>query len=245
MVNRLIGRLIRFDRTQVRRALGDFVVTWQNGNQTLSQLYPLFRELGFDRYETLQHARRVMEYAVLLGEACQISATDIRRLRLGALLHDIGKVAIPGRILSKPEPLTDEEADIVRKHPSVGWGLLAGLPDLTIEADIVYSHHERFDGAGYPRRLRGNEIVLPARIVSVVDSFDALTNPRPHRPAFSVEEARQSVLRGSGTQFDPEITRHFHELPIESLTWIRELFPERNDLEDLGDTVMAGRSHTV
>jgi putative nucleotidyltransferase with HDIG domain len=239
IVNKYIGRTVRFDRTQVRRALGEFLATWNSEDQPLSALYQLFRELGFNRYETLQHARRVMEYAVLLGAACRLLPAEVGKLRLAALLHDIGKVAVPGRILSKPEQLDDEETRIVRKHARIGWELLSEFPDLSVEADIVYSHHERFDGTGYPRQIAGDAIPLLARILSIVDAFDVMTSTRPFRPASSVGEARQVVLQGGGTQFDPEIVRVFCGLPTESVTWIRDLLPERGERQEADRDVSA------
>jgi HD-GYP domain-containing protein (c-di-GMP phosphodiesterase class II) len=145
---------------------------------------------------------------------------------LGALLHDIGKVAIPRNILLKPSTLTEDEVTIMRLHPEVGRDLLAEFDGLDAEAAIVYAHHERFDGTGYPRRLTGKEIPKGARIFSIVDTFDAITSDRPYRNALSTAKARDAINEGRGTQFDPQIVDRFGEIEDPVLLRVRELLPE-------------------
>ncbi len=129
--------------------------------------------------------------------------------RWGALLHDIGKMGVPDEILLKPGPLTDEEWVKMKKHPTFAYELLYPIRYLRLALDIPYCHHEKWDGSGYPRGLKGNQIPLVARIFAVVDVWDALTADRPYRPAWTAEKARQHILTSSGTSFDPEVVDTF------------------------------------
>jgi HD-GYP domain-containing protein (c-di-GMP phosphodiesterase class II) len=148
-------------------------------------------------------------------------------LHLGALLHDIGKVAIPRNILFKPASLNEEERAIIRLHPRVGWDLLSEFGDLNAEAEVVYAHHERFDGTGYPRRLKGDRISIAARIFSIADTFDAMTSDRPYRDALSIEKARTAIVEGRGTQFDPRLADLFVCLPDDLLIQVKKTLPEK------------------
>jgi HD-GYP domain-containing protein (c-di-GMP phosphodiesterase class II) len=125
------------------------------------------------------------------------------------LLHDIGKVAIPDAILRKPGPLTEEELRLMQTHTTVGRRILEGLPPMRTVARVVEQHHERFDGSGYPHALKGKEILLPARIISVVDAFDAMTSTRPYRRALGRDKAVEELRAGAGSQFDPDVVRVF------------------------------------
>jgi HD-GYP domain-containing protein (c-di-GMP phosphodiesterase class II) len=131
----------------------------------------------------------------------------------GAYLHDIGKVAIPDSILNKPGKLTPAETATMREHAYRGYELIGKIPFLGDAAQIVYSHQEWFDGSGYPRGLRGEEIPLGARIFSIADTLDAITSKRVYRGERSYEVAREEIIRCSGTQFDPQIVRIFVEMP--------------------------------
>ena len=162
-------------------------------------------------HETKGHSFRVAAYVKLmarhLGVEENTSAwTDIYR---GALLHDIGKIGVPDYILHKPGPLTPEEWDDMKRHPRIGHEMLHEISFLSGAAAIVRAHHERFDGKGYPRGLRGEEIPLGARIFAAADAFDAMTTDRPYRKALLYEMARDEIVRHSGTQFDPEIVQVF------------------------------------
>ncbi len=131
----------------------------------------------------------------------------------GALLHDIGKLAIPDAILLKPSKLTDEEMDTMREHCYLGYKIIKDIPFLAGAAEIVYSHQERYDGTGYPRKLKGEEIPLGARMFSIADTLDAMTVDRPYRLAQSFAAARKEIECWSGRQFDPEIVKVFLEMP--------------------------------
>ena len=131
----------------------------------------------------------------------------------GAFLHDIGKIAIPDQILRKPGALTPEETQIMREHCYRGYKMLARIPFLAEAAEIVYSHQERYDGTGYPRGLKGEQIPLGARLFSVADTLDAITSNRPYRPAQTLTAARKEIEVWSGRQFDPEVVRTFLSMP--------------------------------
>jgi HD-GYP domain-containing protein (c-di-GMP phosphodiesterase class II) len=142
----------------------------------------------------------------------QPELADDRVFRYGFLLHDIGKVGIPDHILRKPSPLTREEWEVMQTHPILGGQMLGPIRFLQRAIPIVECHHERWDGKGYPRGLKGEAIPLAARIFSVVDTFDAMTSDRPYRRALSVDEAVSEILAAGGTQLDPAIAEAFAEL---------------------------------
>lgn len=186
----------------------------------------LFRVLGFRRYETMQHSMRVAAYAVLLGQAYGLSPQQLRSLELGALLHDIGKIAIPRNVLLKPAALNQKEWEVMRTHPRIGYQLLVELPAMQEAVQVVYSHHERYDGKGYPRRLRGEEIPVAARLFSIVDTVDAITCNRPYRKAQPFEKAYDELRKGRGAQFDPQAVDTFLALGREKLQEIRDRLPD-------------------
>jgi len=165
--------------------------------------------------ETEGHSKRVTAYTIALARAMGISPVDIKIIARGAFLHDIGKMAIPDEILRKPGKLTREEEQIMQDHCTRGYHILRKIPFLSEAAAIVYTHQEHFDGNGYPSRLRGNEIPIGARIFAVADAMDAITSDRPYRKAKSFDEARQEILRCSGTQFDPNVVEVFLKIPNE------------------------------
>jgi putative nucleotidyltransferase with HDIG domain len=218
------------DHVRIRRALAN-LLTVRTAGTPAAQLHELFQVVGFKRYETLQHSKRVAEYARLLGQACRLSSQELTQLQLGALLHDIGKVAIPRNILLKPGALSEEEVVIMRLHPRVGWDLLAEFEGLDAEAEIVYAHHERFDGTGYPRRLKGEEISLAARIFSIADTFDAITSDRPYRSPLSIAKARAVIVGARGTQLDPLLVDLFAALSDEVLIRVKQMLPETSEEE--------------
>jgi diguanylate cyclase (GGDEF)-like protein/putative nucleotidyltransferase with HDIG domain len=155
------------------------------------------------------HVRRTQIYAVALGEMLELSESDIQALNAGALLHDIGKLAVPDHILNKPGRLTPAELEKTKIHPSVGASILGKVDFSYPVVPTVKYHHECWDGSGYPDGLRGTEIPLTARILAVADAYDTLRGARPYRPAISREEARKFILNGAGTQFDPKIVDLF------------------------------------
>ncbi|MFQ3586663.1 MAG: HD domain-containing phosphohydrolase [Fimbriimonadaceae bacterium] len=144
---------------------------------------------------TAGHSERVMSYSVRIGERIGLSPTELRTLKVGTLIHDIGKIGVPDAILNKPGPLTDGEHAIVRFHPEVGASLIAEIPSFADCLPIVRHHHERLDGSGYPDGLKGDEISVLVRIVAVADSFDAMTSDRAYRKARSVEETLSILVK--------------------------------------------------
>ena len=161
--------------------------------------------------ETEGHTRRVTEQTVRLASLFAISQKDLVQVRWGALLHDIGKMGVPDSILLKPGPLTEEEWVVMKKHPSLAYELLAPIGFLRRALDIPYCHHEKWDGSGYPRGLKGEQIPLVARIFAVVDVWDAITSDRPYRQAWSQEKARQHIRAGAGSHFDPSVLEKFFQ----------------------------------
>jgi cyclic di-GMP phosphodiesterase len=171
---------------------------------------------------TGKHAERVAAYGLEIAAAVGLKLTDEPQIEFGFLLHDVGKVAIPDAILFKPEPLSAEEAALMQRHTVIGADIVADIDFLGSARDVVRSHHERWDGNGYPDGRAGDEIPLAARVFAVADALDAVTTDRPYRPARSLEVAREEITAGSGTQFDPEVVAVFRAVPDEALVAIRE-----------------------
>jgi putative nucleotidyltransferase with HDIG domain len=167
--------------------------------------------------ETEGHSRRVTAYTVVLAMEMNLPPEEIKVIKRGAYLHDIGKLAIPDEILRKSGMLSAEEKELMREHCERGYDVLRKIPFLAGAAEIVYCHQEYFDGGGYPNMLRGQEIPIGARIFSVADALDAITSDRPYRRARSFDEAREEIHRCSGKQFDPEVVKVF--LKISTQTW--------------------------
>jgi putative nucleotidyltransferase with HDIG domain len=151
----------------------------------------------------------VANLAIAVGREMGLSRTELDRLEKAALLHDVGKIGVPDAILRKPGPLTEDEWAEMRRHPAIGKNIIRDVPFLEDIAEIIYSHHERFDGGGYPRGLKGNEVPLGARIFSVVDAYDAMTSDRPYRKAGSPSAAVREIITHSGSQFDSEVVNVF------------------------------------
>jgi HD-GYP domain-containing protein (c-di-GMP phosphodiesterase class II) len=152
---------------------------------------------------------RTRLYAVALAARIAPELADDPGLRYGSLLHDIGKIGVPEGILGKSGPLTREEWEIVKTHPLIGGQICAPVKFLQKAIPLIEGHHERWDGSGYPRGLKGDQIPLQARIFSIVDAFDAMTSDRPYRTSLSFESAVNEIVRASGTQFDPEVVGAF------------------------------------
>lgn len=162
--------------------------------------------------DTEGHTLRVTEMAIKIARALGVEEAQLIHMRRGALLHDIGKMAVPDNILLKPEPLTDEEWEIMRRHPQLAYDWLVTIPFLKYALEIPYCHHEKWDGTGYPHGLKGELIPLAARIFTVADVWDALTNDRPYRKAWSLSQAKEYIRENSGTYFDPKIVSVFLSL---------------------------------
>lgn len=176
---------------------------------------------------TEAHSRRVHGYALATAREYGVPATDIPDLEHGVLLHDIGKIGIPDAILLKEGPLTREEWQTMRRHPEIGKRLIEGVPFLRGAIPIVYCHHEKWDGSGYPRGLRGKEIPLGARIFSIVDAFDAMTFDRPYSKAIPFDAAYTEIKRCAGAHFDPTVVEAFLRVPESLLEEIRRKSVER------------------
>jgi putative nucleotidyltransferase with HDIG domain len=163
--------------------------------------------------ETEGHSRRVTAFTIAIARAMGLTADQIRVIARGAFLHDIGKMAIPDAILNKPGALTPDEVGIMREHSYHGYQIVKKIPFLQEAAEIVYAHQERFDGSGYPRGLKGEQIPLGARMFAVADTLDAITSDRPYRPAQTLTAAREEIQRWAGRQFDPEVVKMFLSMP--------------------------------
>ena len=192
---------------QLRKAMG-----------TLERSYDITLEalgdaLDLKDAETEGHSKRVTAFTIAIARAMGISKDQIAVIARGAFLHDIGKMAIPDAILRKPGALEPEEVAIMREHCYRGYQILKKIPFLTEAAEIVYSHQERWDGTGYPRGLKGEQIPLGARMFSVADTLDAITSDRPYRPKQPISAACEEIKAWSGRQFDPEVVKVFLSMP--------------------------------
>jgi putative nucleotidyltransferase with HDIG domain len=172
--------------------------------------------------ETEGHCKRVTTFTIAIARAMKIDPALLPHIARAAFLHDIGKMAIPDRILRKPGPLNDDERAVMRTHCEVGYNMLIRIPFLREAAEIVLAHQEFYDGTGYPRGLREQQIPLGARIFAVADSLDAMISDRPYRKALSMDHARKEILRCSGTQFDPSVVEVFLSLPDTLWSELRE-----------------------
>ncbi|MDP4145573.1 MAG: HD domain-containing protein [Bacillota bacterium] len=164
---------------------------------------------------THRHTERVCIYSVKIGSALQLSNEDLLALNHAALLHDVGKIAIPDKILDKPSRLTDAEFEVIKSHTTRGYDILSSVEDLTDlnkVASVVLSHHEKFDGTGYPKHLKGHEIPYLARIVTIADSFDVMTSQRPYNKRKSIDDAIQELISCKWTHFDGNIVDVFVDI---------------------------------
>ena len=161
-----------------------------------------------DEY-TRHHSTRVTEFTLKIAKSMKLSGRELEDLELAAILHDIGKIAVPEHILNKPGALTDEEFASIKEHPLRGQIILDPVKELNEIGKVVRSHHEKYDGTGYPDGLKGTEIPLGSRIMAIADTFDSITSDRPYRSAASHRRAVKEIIRCSGSQFDPEVVEHF------------------------------------
>ncbi len=227
MVSKHVDQVSSQRLNAVKRVLRESLGNLEgSGPGCMSEVLPVLNALGCRRFETLQHSQRVAACSLLIALELNLSRRELRALELGALLHDIGKAGIPHNVLMKPGPLSPEERSIMMMHPRLGLEMLAGLPGLELEAEVVYCHHERFDGTGYPRKLAGDAIPLNARIFAVADAFDALTSDRCYRNATTLREARAEILRSAGSQFDPDVLELFRGVPDEAFEAVHRRFPD-------------------
>ncbi len=186
----------------------------QRSNAELVQAYEATIEgwslaLDLRDKETEGHSQRVTELTLQLARAAGMTEEELAQVRRGALLHDVGKIGVPDKILLKPDKLTDEEQEIMRRHPQLAHDMLSRIAYLKPALDIPYCHHEKWDGSGYPRGLKGEQIPLAARLFAVVDVWDALTSERPYRKAWTKEKAIEYIKAESGKHFDPQVVKVF------------------------------------
>ena len=202
--------------------------------ETLKLLYLLKQ----NHPHTYLHSINVANYSVSLGERLNLNKSDLEKLKLIGLLHDIGKLNIPNDILKKPGKLTDEEFEVIKSHPIYSVKLLkrAGFTDEEVLRSIkahhesIKAHHERIDGTGYPRSLKGNQILLFAKIVSIADSFEAMTSDRCYRSRQDLDYAREELIKGAGKQFDKEIVNVFIDLIDKEISKVKIRESEEKDL---------------
>jgi len=180
-------------------------------------LLGLVAALDLREHNTRLHSQRVREYTELIADRLGVDEKMKREIGFGALLHDVGKIAVPDQILLKPGKLTDQEWDEMRKHPEAGYRIVKRIGFLKEAAEIVYTHHEQFDGSGYPRRIKNESIPLGARMFMVADVYDALTSERPYRSPMTYQEATAEIRKLSGSHFDPAIVDTFMSIAPEQL----------------------------
>lgn len=201
------------ERATVRSRFHDVNVE----NETRVIADGLVRALALRDIETENHSRRVSAWTRLLAKSLGVKRTDLLQYELGALLHDVGKIGVPDAILRKPDKLTEAEWVEIRKHPDYGREMLVGIAQLQVASEIVYSHHERWDGKGYPRGLKSEQVHLGARIFAIADTYDAMTSDRPYRKALSHETAVQELKTLANQQYDPHVVEVF--LAIDTQKW--------------------------
>ena len=205
-------------RTNLETLLAARTQQWKNALSSLENSYDITLEtlgdaLDLKDIESEGHSRRVTAYTIAIARKMGLPKEQINTIARGAFLHDIGNMAIPDEILRMPGKLTDEEMNIMKEHCYRGYKMISRIPFLAEAAKIVYAHQERYDGLGYPRGLKGDEIPLGARIFSIADTLDAMTTDGPYHPARTLEAARKEIELWAGRQFDPKIVELFLEMP--------------------------------
>ncbi|HEV2468007.1 MAG TPA: HD domain-containing phosphohydrolase [Candidatus Sulfotelmatobacter sp.] len=197
-------------------------ITLQNLEQSYDYtLEALGGALDAKDAETEGHCQRVTAITILIAKIMKVGKEPLRHIARGAFLHDIGKMGIPDQVLRKPGPLTEDERELMKRHCDIGYTVLKRIPFLKEAAEIVLSHQEFYNGTGYPRGLKGQEIPIGARIFAVADTFDAMTSDRPYRKALPVSAARAEIQKFSGVQFDPQVVKAFLSKPDEFWAEIR------------------------
>jgi putative nucleotidyltransferase with HDIG domain len=192
-------------------------------------LMALVSALDAREHDTELHSWRVRTYALRIAERMKLPKADRRVIEQAALLHDIGKIGIPDHILLKPGPLSETEWAVMRRHPEIGHKILAAVPSLEEISNVVLTHHEHYDGSGYPKGIRGEEIPLGARVFAVADAYDALTSSRPYREATSIQEALRIIRRDRGKYFDPKVVDTFLQMTPAELMALRSVVVHTTD----------------
>jgi HD-GYP domain-containing protein (c-di-GMP phosphodiesterase class II) len=198
-----------------------------------------------DRY-TAGHSHRVSEFSLATAKALDLRGDVIEQIKVGALLHDIGKIGIADSVLQKPGKLTSEEYKLIQQHPTIGRRILEQVGGFESYLPVVELHHENWDGSGYPLGLRGEQTPIGARIVHVVDAYDAMTTDRPYRRGLSHDEAIDILERFAGSQFDPAVVKAFVKLPLipaRQVECTRE--PQSNSLLGLEQAVRIASPHVA
>ena len=207
----------------------------KNINTELKDTYEKLEQAYMESIETLRltveakdvytrgHSDRVSAYSVLIGEKLGLSEKELKDLRIGGLFHDIGKIGVPDMILQKDTKLTDDEYSQIKNHPTIGVHILSTANIFSDILPIVNYHHEKYDGNGYPSKLKGEAIPYLARIAAVADSFDAMTSIRPYRSSLSLEVATEEIRKNLGTQFDPEIGQAFLDILENDLKKVKDI----------------------
>lgn len=207
-----LEKKVRERAIELQGALGEVEESYQ------ITLEALVTALDAREHETQAHSQRVREFTLTLARQFGIEGELLTQLGRGALLHDVGKIAVPDSILLKPGKLNEAEWVEMKKHPQTGYEILKGIQFLSPAAEIVLAHQERWDGKGYPNGLGERDIPLGARVFAVVDTMDAILSPRPYRNAMPFQAAADEILRFSGTQFDPQVVEAF--LSIHGEVWL-------------------------
>jgi cyclic di-GMP phosphodiesterase len=213
---RNLENLVEERTAQLKDALGQLEQSYDDTLEALGGA------LDLKDAETEGHCRRVTAFTIAIAKEMKVSRQLLPQIARAAFLHDIGKMAIPDQILRKPGPLTPEEREVMRTHCEIGYSMVTRIPFLREAAEIVLSHQEYFDGTGYPRSLKGEQIPLGARIFAVADALDAMISDRPYRKALSMTHAREEIQRCSGTQFDPGVVQVFLTMPDALWNELRE-----------------------
>jgi putative nucleotidyltransferase with HDIG domain len=182
-------------------------------------IYALAATVDAKDHYTYGHSRKVSEYAVAIAEAAKLPREKIPVVRAAGLLHDIGKIGIPDSILNKKESLSHDEWEPIKAHPQLGVAILRHIVDLTDCLPAILHHHEHYDGNGYPTGLKGKNIPIEARILSIADAYEAMTSPRAYRKQMTAEEAVAELKSYAGTQFDPELVEVFCKLLEMTPSW--------------------------
>jgi putative nucleotidyltransferase with HDIG domain len=186
----------------------------------LNAVYALVSTVEARDPYTYGHSRKVNTYAVALAEAIGLSPDEVSNVSTAALLHDIGKIGVPDKVLNKRGKLGREDWEAIKSHPRLGANIVGNIPNLVPCVSIILYHHERWDGSGYPEGLKGEEIPIGARILAIADSFEAMTSARPYHPALSIEEVIKALRQGAGLQFDPKLVEVFIGI-------VEAVFPEK------------------
>ena len=224
LVGVLAGALVRKEK----QALVEVAQTHEGS------LLALVAALDAREHQTELHSLRVRAFALRTGGKLGMKPEPLRILGQAAILHDVGKIGVPDRVLLKPGPLDEQERAVMQRHPEIGRRILSMMSFLAPVAEVVNCHHEKYDGTGYPRGLAGERIPFAARVFAVTDVFDALTSDRPYRSSMAVAEAQQIIRDGSGSHFDPQVVNAFLSIPAEEWGRISLALQETGPWQTLG-----------